>query len=39
MKRVARLVERLEDDGKLVNPPVTTFWKDRYIILDGATRL
>lgn len=38
MKRVARLVERLEDDGKLVNPPVTTFWKDRYIILDGATR-
>lgn len=38
MKRVARLVERLEDDGKLVNPPITTFWKDRYIILDGATR-
>ncbi len=38
MKRVARLVERLEDDGKLVNPPITTFWKDRYVILDGATR-
>ena len=38
MKRVSRLVERLEEDGRLVNPPVTTFWKDRYVILDGATR-
>lgn len=38
MKRVAKLVERLEEDGRLVNPPVTTFWKDRYVILDGATR-
>lgn len=38
MKRVARLVERLEEDGRLVNPPVTTYWKNRYIILDGATR-
>jgi threo-3-hydroxy-L-aspartate ammonia-lyase len=37
-KRVARLMERLEDDGRLVNPPVTTFWHGRYIILDGATR-
>ena len=38
MKRVSRLMERLEDDARLVNPPITTYWKDRYIILDGATR-
>jgi hypothetical protein len=37
-KRVARLMERLEDDGRLVNPPVTTFWEGKYIVLDGATR-
>ena len=37
-KRVSRLMERLEDDGRLVNPPITTFWKGRYVILDGATR-
>jgi threo-3-hydroxy-L-aspartate ammonia-lyase len=37
-KRVARLMERLEEDGRLVNPPITTFWKGKYIILDGATR-
>lgn len=37
-KRVSRLMERLEDDGRLVNPPVTTYWKGRYVILDGATR-
>ncbi len=37
-KRVERLVGRLEDDGRLVNPPVTTYWKGQYIILDGATR-
>ena len=37
-KRVTRLMERLEEDGRLVNPPVTTFWKGRYVILDGATR-
>ncbi|MEZ4516398.1 MAG: NAD(P)-dependent oxidoreductase [Chloroflexota bacterium] len=38
VKRVNRLMSRLEDDGRLVNPPVTTYWKGRYIILDGATR-
>lgn len=38
MKRVSRLVERLEEDGRLVNPPITTYWKGRYVILDGATR-
>ncbi len=37
-KRVARLMDRLENDGRLVNPPITTFWKGRYVILDGATR-
>lgn len=37
-KRVTRLMNRLEDDGLLVNPPITTFWKGRYVILDGATR-
>lgn len=38
LKRVSRLIDRLEDDGRLINPPVTTYWKGRYIILDGATR-
>ncbi|MCA9969148.1 MAG: hypothetical protein KC425_02980, partial [Anaerolineales bacterium] len=37
-KRVSRLMERLEADGKLVNPPITTFWNGRYVVLDGATR-
>jgi phosphoglycerate dehydrogenase-like enzyme len=37
-KRVSRLMERLEEDGRLVNPPITTYWKGRYVILDGATR-
>ena len=37
-KRVARLMRRLEEDGRLVNPPVTTYWNGRYIVLDGATR-
>jgi threonine dehydratase len=37
-KRVARLMGRLEEDGRLVNPPITTYWKGRYVILDGATR-
>lgn len=37
-KRVARLMERLEADGRLVNPPITTYWKGKYVILDGATR-
>ncbi|MGH2537725.1 MAG: ParB N-terminal domain-containing protein, partial [Candidatus Promineifilaceae bacterium] len=37
-KRVGRLMERLESDGRLVNPPVVTHFQDRYIVLDGATR-
>lgn len=37
-KRVQRLMERLEEDGRLVNPPIAVAWEGRYIILDGATR-
>lgn len=37
-KRVRRLMERLEEDGRLVNPPLTTYWNGKYIVLDGATR-
>lgn len=37
-KRVARLMDRLEEEGRLVNPPITTPWKGGYVILDGATR-
>jgi threonine dehydratase len=37
-KRVNRLMERLEEDGRLVNPPLVTFWENKYVILDGATR-
>ncbi|MEI2607183.1 MAG: pyridoxal-phosphate dependent enzyme [Candidatus Promineifilaceae bacterium] len=37
-KRVARLMQSLEQDDRLVNPPITVLWQGRYIILDGATR-
>ncbi len=37
-KRVARLMDRLESDGRLVNPPVVASWENKYIVLDGATR-
>ncbi len=37
-KRVERLMGRLEEDGQLVNPPITTYWKGQYVVLDGATR-
>ena len=38
-KRVDRLAGRLEQDGKLGNPPVVVESEDgRYIVLDGATR-
>jgi phosphoglycerate dehydrogenase-like enzyme len=37
-KRVLRLMDRLEADGRLVNPPIVTVWENRYVILDGATR-
>ena len=37
-KRVERLMERLKDEAKLINPPIVTSWHGRYVILDGATR-
>lgn len=37
-KRVNRLMTRLEEDGILVNPPLVTFWDNKYVVLDGATR-
>jgi threo-3-hydroxy-L-aspartate ammonia-lyase len=37
-KRVERLMSRLETEERLVNPPISTFWKGKYVILDGATR-
>ncbi|MFW6042369.1 MAG: NAD(P)-dependent oxidoreductase [Chloroflexota bacterium] len=37
-KRVARLMQRLQNEAKLINPPIVTRWRDRYVILDGATR-
>lgn len=38
-KRVARLAARLESDGMLANPPIVVEVDDRYIVLDGATRV
>lgn len=37
-KRVDRLKNRLEDMGRLANPPIVTPLEDRYMVLDGATR-
>ena len=37
-KRVDRLKARLEDMGRLANPPIVTPLEDRYMVLDGATR-
>lgn len=38
-KRVNRLAKRLDEDGRLGNPPVVTEVGDgRYMVLDGATR-
>lgn len=37
-KRVARLMEGLEAEGRLVNPPIVAEWGEQYIVLDGATR-
>lgn len=38
-QRVADLMARLEAEGKLINPPITARYKDKYVVLDGATRL
>lgn len=37
-KRVTRLMKRLQNESRLINPPIVTEWNDRYVILDGATR-
>ncbi len=37
-KRVDRLKNRLENMGRLANPPIVTPLEDRYMVLDGATR-
>lgn len=38
-KRVNRLAQRLQQDGRLSNPPIVTETEDgRYMVLDGATR-
>lgn len=38
-RRVAELSARLMAEGKLINPPITAFYKGKYVVLDGATRL
>ena len=38
-ERVADLADRLAQDTDLVNPPVVTKWQDKYVVLDGATRI
>jgi phosphoglycerate dehydrogenase-like enzyme len=39
MKRVNRLAKRLDEEGRLGNPPIVTAVGDgRYMVLDGATR-
>ena len=37
-KRVARLMQAIERNPKLIDPPIATYWNGRYVILDGATR-
>lgn len=38
-KRVERLVRRLQADGVLKNPPAVVEAGERYVLLDGATRV
>src|SRR5688572_29894343 len=38
-QRVAVLMARLTAEGKLINPPIAARYKDKYVVLDGATRL
>lgn len=37
--RVKRLQEALVQDGRLRNPPIVAAHEDRYIVLDGVTRV
>ena len=38
-QRVAELAARLVTEGKLINPPIVVRQKQKYVVLDGATRL
>jgi hypothetical protein len=38
-QRVAQLVARIQTDRWLQNPPIVALHADRYILLDGATRV
>ncbi|MCL4393476.1 MAG: hypothetical protein M1482_01435 [Chloroflexi bacterium] len=38
-KRVERLVQRIRQDQFLKNPPIVTEFGNKYILLDGATRV
>ena len=37
-RRVQSLAARLEEDGRILNPPLVTPWQGKYVVLDGATR-
>ena len=38
-QRVAELAARLVTEGKLINPPIVAQQGEKYVVLDGATRL
>lgn len=38
-RRVAELAARLAEEGKLINPPIVAQQGQKYVVLDGATRL
>ncbi len=38
-RRVDYLVQRLKSEQRLVNPPIVVAVGDRYVVLDGATRV
>src|SRR5262249_45817310 len=38
-RRVDALMARLRAEGKLINPPIVAQHGDKYVVLDGATRL
>jgi hypothetical protein len=38
-RRVMRLANRLKTDGMLANPPIVVEMDDKYVVLDGATRV
>ena len=38
-RRVDELTERLLADGRLINPPIVAQIGEKYVVLDGATRL